>query len=774
MTGLVVSMSTLSASAAEPDHRIEWRGVSHIGAHDRLPTVPLRTEPFRVRFQTLDNDLTAASVRQFVAGAATRMFEAAVVDHRGPYAIWEAELDGRDVDQLQYDIEMVDGNDVDYLGPDGPSDDADPANRFTLDFVTLSHAPLGATPTSDGVVFRVWAPNAPSAYVRGSFNNWSLTNPMTRLGEDFIALVPEANAGDAYRFYFDATNTWKSDPLGRRILTSSSNNSVVVDPSAYVWTSGTFTPPPKKAMVCYELHIGTFAGLNDPFGSAPTPSRFVDLTARVDHLAELGVNVAYLNPVIEWPGASSGGYNPLSIAAIEAAMGTPEEFQEMVDALHARGIAVVLDVVYNHFDSRNHDLSNFTGPTAADNIFFDSPPASTPWGPQLDLDRDRVREIVMEAILMLFEEYRIDGLRVDALSAFSWGPQPDASNELMRTLNDLVKRRYSDKLIIAEVFGDDPWFTRSTSDGGLGFHTQYHTAYKDAVRGATLAGISARPVAEAAAKMSGELQGLRVFNYFELHDDAWPLNGNQRAVVALDSTAPHDSPLAVGRTKLAHAVTLLARGVPAILHGSEWLEDNGWQYFKIDWSHKTTYRGVFDFYRDLIHLRSSRPALFTTGSADAYHINDARNIFAFERWEDGGESFVVVANFSGQSREHRIGLPRDGRWRVAMNSDETRYFGGGDGSTGMLTVDAIAQDGFAQSTSLTIPSATLLLLWHEPGRCTGDFNGDDIVNLGDLALILSQFGETGPAIAADMDADNDVDLGDLGAFLAVFGESCAN
>ncbi len=774
---LVASLAgSLFVAAAEPDGRIEWRGVSHIGPHDRSPTVPLRNEPFRVRFQALDGDLTAARVRQFVAGVPTRVFPAETLYARGPYAVWEAALDGRDVDALSYDFELIDGNDVDYLGPDGLTDEPDVNNRFALDFMSLSHAPLGATVTSAGVAFRVWAPNAPTAHVRGAFNNWSLGNPMTRVGDDFIALVPQAAAGAAYKYYFGATSTWKSDPVARQLIPASSNNSVVVDPTAFSWQTGPFTPPAKKQMVCYELHIGTFAGRNDPLGGAPTPSRFVDVAARADHLAELGVNVAYLNPVIEWPGANSGGYNPLAIAAIESAMGTPDEFRAMVDALHARGIAVVLDVVYNHFDSGGHDLGNFTGPTAADNIFFDSPPASTPWGPQLDLDAPRVRQIVLEAAIQLFEEYRIDGLRVDAISAFTWGPQPDASNALLRDLNDLVKRRYTDKLIIAEVIGDDPWFTRSTSDGGLGFHTQYHTAFKDAVRNAALFNQAIGPVAQAATRMTGELQGLRVFNYFELHDDAWPLNGNQRAVQALDPSAPHDDAVAIGRSKLAHGVTLLARGVPAILHGTEWLEDSGWQYSKIDWSHKDTYRGVFDFYRDLIRLRTTRPALFTTAGAAAFHVHETPRVFAFERWEDGGESFVVVANFDDDAalgaNARRIGLPRDGRWRVALNSDDARYDGAGVGSSGVIAAESIPRDGQAFSALFDLPAHNFLLLWHEPGRCPGDLNGDDVVDLGDLALALSQFGEAGPAIAADMDADQDVDLGDLGAFLGLFGAIC--
>ncbi len=705
--------------AAQIDGQVDPDGLTHLPWHDRTPAVPVRSENFEVRFQSAANDLSSARVRQDVVGTPPRYFSAVRVGQRGPYDLWAAQVDGRDADRVLYQIEATDGADTDFLGQAGVGETGAPGGFFPLDFNTFEHAPPGATPATGGVAFRVLAPVAPTAFVRGEFNGFTLAHPMTRQGDEFIAFVPGAAAGDSYKYFFGATSTWKPDAFAKQLDPGDFNNSIVVDPAAYAWGTGPFTPPPFERMVCYQLHVGTFSGLNDPQGATGSPASFADATARVDHLAELGVNVVYLNPVHEWPAAFSGGYNPTTLTAIESALGSPDALKALVDALHARGIAVILDVVYNHFDAGANFLFAYTGPSAADNVFFDTPPADTPFGPQLDLDDPRLRQFVLDAAALMLEEYRMDGFRVDALSAFSFGPQPVASNFLLRDLNDLADARWKDKIMLGEVFGDDPFFTRPTSSGGLGFDSQYHTAFKDAVRSATFNAAFGSPNVGAlasAATRSGELSGTRVFNYFELHDDAWPLNSNQRAVRTIDPTPPHDNEFAVSRTKLAHGMTLLAKGIPSLLMGTEWLEDNGWEFEKIDWSQKTQYAQIFRFYSDLIRLRTSREALFADASAFAFHTNETADVFAFERAIPGGDSFVVLANFGGASYagagSYRIGLPRAGAWEVALQSDALEYGGFGAGTRGVVVAEPSPLHAFAQSAAFDLPARSFVLLEH--------------------------------------------------------------
>ncbi len=760
---------------AGPDGLVEGDGVSHLVRFDLSPRVPVRDAGFEVWFQTLRDDLTSARVRQFVSGTPVRVFDAAVVGQRGPYDLWSATVDGRDADLVEYDIELIDGADTDYAGPSGVGESAPAGGRFQLDFLTYAHAPYGATVLPGGQgVFRVFAPTAASANVRGTFNGWSLTDPMTRVGDDFIALVDGVSSGSQYKYYFPATATWQTGAFARRINFADNANTVVDAPDSHVWSSEPFAPDPAESLVLYQLHVGTFAGRNDPAGGAPTPSRFIDMTARADHLSELGVNAVYLNPVIEWPGSSSGGYNPINFTTIESSYGTPAQCRSMVDELHGRGIAVVLDLVYNHFDGGGTYLDFYTGAGAANDPFFDSPAAQTPWGPQPDLDDPAIRALMIEAAVSLLEEYRFDGFRMDALSAFIGSPQPAGGTAFLLELNELMERRYRDKLFIAEIFGDDPWASRPLASGGLGFDTQYHQFYRDSIRNAVFAlagvdGASDPDVTSLANSMTrrDELRGVRAFNYFELHDEAWPLNGRERAVRQIDPSPPSDSTIAVGASRLALGMTLLARGMPAFLMGSEWLEDDGWEFNKLDWSHKTQYAGQVALVSDLIGLRTARPELFAGALGRPTQIDEVANLFAVERVVGGGGSMLIVANFSSASvPARRFGLPRDGAWRVVLNSDAIIYDGSGVGSDGPVTVEAVPADGFNQSASLEIPGAGFLVLEHQTTpACVCERTGDqppavDVTDLLDY-LALWFVGDAG----ADLDASGATDVQDLLAFL---------
>jgi 1,4-alpha-glucan branching enzyme len=720
--GALPLLALLQAPAAlADDGQVDDRSLSHLGWHDRSPAVPVRGESFTVRFQALAGDLTSAAVRRYSSGAPAVSFPASLVDQRGPYAIWEAQVTGLNADRLEYDIEVVDGADTDYIGLDGHGESSPTGGPFALDFTTWEHAPRGATPTSDGVVFKVWAPTAPTCNVRGSFNGWSLSDPMLRVGADFVRLVPGASTGDEYKYYFGATQTWKSDPNARRMV--GLENSVVFDPDYFPWSVEHFTPPPFEAQVHYQLHVGSFAGRNDPYGPAANPSRFIDIVGRIPHLVELGVNVVYLNPVDEWPGSFSGGYNPISYTAIESSYGTPDELKFLVDTLHANGIAVILDVVPNHVDFSSNFLYGFQGPLdPLDNIYFDTPPYDTPWGPQLDLNQADVRAYVFDALVQKLEEYRFDGLRVDSVATMTGGPQGFFGYDLLREFNRLAERRWADKLIVAEEYSDAASVTRDVAQGGLGFDAQYHNAWKlsirDALLGSPASGANTSAVASAMTRTL-EPAGARVFNYFELHDEVWSLSGGERAVRTLDPTFPHDDPLATGRSKLGHGLNLLSKGVPAFVMGAEWIEDDDWQNQKIDWTHALLYGGVVDFFSELITLRTSEPALFADAAASTIHLNEGQDVFAVERSLAGGDSWMVVANIGPspwtEAVPYRFGLPRGGTWRVRINSDSTWYRGQGTGAVGFFDAEPIPYDGQPWSVALALPAEGLLLLEHDPG-----------------------------------------------------------
>ncbi len=702
---------TSATLAADQDGVVEWDGLSHLPDLDTRPLCPVDGQAFTVRMAAYAGDLT--SVRVQVDDGAVQWIDAAPASLRGPYEIWEATVPATVATSLLYWFELSDGADIDYLSASGVFDEVPVDGGFVVDFDTLIHAPVGATPIpGGGVVFKVWSPDRTSCHVRGEFNGWSTADPMAKVGEHFVLHVPEAEAGDMYKYFFQNSH-WNTDARARRLNPGDNYNAFVIDPFAYDWQVDDFQVPWFEEMVVYQLHIGTFAGRNDPYGAAPFPAGYPEVAARAGHLAELGVNAVMFNPFTEFPGDHSAGYNPVSAWAPEWIYGTPDELKQMVDALHAEGIAVLLDIVWNHFSFSDNFLWWYDGTQ----IYFDDPAVETPWGSQADFDRQAVREYFIESARMWLEEYRLDGFRMDATSYMNIPPQEASGWSLMQWLNYEMDRRWIDKIAIAEQLPDNSWITRPGDLGGAGFDSQYYDEFTDRLREEIFDASFGDPEMWKIRNIvngGGEyLSGRYVTNYLELHDEAWPTSGGQRMVKSIDGSFPHDDIYARGRIKLGQGLVFTAPGIPAMLMGSEWLEDTDFgtdSANRIDWSKKDTYRGTFDYFRDLIGLRKSIPALHADAPQDVFHLNESGNLIAFQRWAEG-EVVVVVANFSNSDYTgYRLGLPQAGIWHEAINSQDAAYDGNGMVNAGDIHSEALPYDGFDQSAMLDIPQMGLLVL----------------------------------------------------------------
>jgi 1,4-alpha-glucan branching enzyme len=672
-------------------------------------------EAFLVLFQSYQNDLSSARV--FLDdGGSTQWITASVVGQRGPYDIWQASIPVTSSSIISYYIELTDGSDTDYISVTGKQDNTPADGGWQLNFTTLEHAPVGATLATGGAVFKVWAPGASICYVRGDFNSWGFGDFMTKVGEHFIKFVSGASNGQEYKYFFNPGEIWKSDARARAFNSADNQNSILLDPFAYSWQLDDFATPPFEEMIVYQLHVGTFAGRNDPYGSAPHPSRYIDVAARVGHLVDLGVNAVMLNPVNEFPGDLSAGYNPVSMWAPEWAYGSADDFKYMVDVLHQNGIAVILDIIWNHFSFNDNYLWYYDGTQ----IYFDDPAVETPWGSQADMDRNAVRDYFLHSALHWLEEYHLDGFRMDAtgymtLQTGGWS--------LMQELNDLVDNRFANKVIIAEQLPDDDWVTRPTGIGGAGFDAQYYDYYTDSMRqeifDAALGDPEMWRIRDIINGGGQYLSGPRVFNYIELHDEAWPSSGGGRIVKAIDTTFPHDDIYARGRVKLGQGITTLAPGMPAFLMGLEWLEDTDFGTDagnRIDWSKKTTYADHFAFFPQLHALRKNN-AFLADAAWTVHHLNEGGNVIGFRRW-NGDEDFVVVANFSNTDyTNYRIGLPQDGSWWEPLNSQDSIYGGSGALNDGVLTADLIPHDGYGQSVAINLSKMALVVL--QKGDPTG-------------------------------------------------------
>lgn len=717
---LVAMAVPCNAGAAAPDNNVEWNGVGHVAWQDRRPLCPVGGEAFEARFQTYRNDITSARVQ--VDHGTVAWVNAARVGTRGPYDIWAAQVPAIAASTESYWIELTDGTDTDYLSVNGVSDGVPTDSGFVLNFTTLAHAPVGATLTSNGgAVFRVWAPTRISTTVAGEFNNWNFgANPLTKVGEHFIGFVPSVARRQQYKYRFNNA-VYNTDARARALNPSDNLNAHVENPFHYVWQVPDFDTPPFERMVIYQLHIGTFAGRNDPLGGTPFPSRYVDVAARAGQLARLGVNVVMFNPFTEFPGDFSAGYDPQTMWAPEWKYGTPDDCKAMVDSLHRHGIAVLLDIVWNHFTT----ASNFMWFYDGSQTYFDDPVVDTPWGAQADFDKAAVRDYYVESALYWLEEFHLDGFRMDGTDFMNMG-QPASGWSLMQRLNDEVDRRWANKVVIAEQLPDDPGITTPTSSGGAGFDAQYHDAFTDGLRQAVFDASFGDPnMAWVRSIILGggtSLSGSRVVNYLELHDEAWPTSGGQRIVKTIDPTAPHDDAFARGRVKLAQGLVLTAPGIPAILMGSDWLEDTDFgtaSANRIDWSKRVTYASTYKYFQDLIALRLTRPELYASASVHVFHVNEGGNVIGFRRYDAQGNVAVVIANFSNTDYgNYRIGVPVAGPWHERIDSQSSVYGGNGFDNPGTVSTDAIPADGFVQSVSLKVPQMGLIVLG--PGNATVD------------------------------------------------------
>lgn len=757
----------LTSAAIGSDNNVQWDLLSHETRYDLRPMVPMNGESFEARLLADRDDLTGARVGYWVDGAFVGWIDAAHEGVQGPKDIWGAPIPSVAGTTVEYVFEVIDGSDIDYVGAAGPSETI-PSERFVVDFATLEHARMGATPVAGGTVFRVWAPTRTSVQVRGEFNGWSTGDSLSKVGEDFIGFVAGAEAGDMYKYYFNNSH-WNTDPHAAELVASDNLNARISDPLAYQWQHDGFAAPPLDEWVVYQLHVGTFSGRNDPFGPAGTPSGYRDVGDRASHLAELGVNVVMLNPINEWPGTFSGGYNPITMYGWESSLGSAEDLKYMVDQLHGEGIAVILDVVWNHFASNDNFLWGFDGSQQ----YYDSPAQDTPWGAQADFDKQGVFDYFLDSVHHVMGEFRMDGYRQDAVMAMTdsgWTAQWGSGQDLMRAMNRLIDRRYSDAHAIAEIYIDSDWVIN-----GIEFDSQYHNSFKNAMRDAVFGASFGSPnIAGVAAALdgTGSVSGTEVFNYFELHDDAWPLNGHERAVRQIDTTFPHDDDFARGRTTLANTLTILSKGIPAILHGTEWLENDGWEENKIDWSHKATYDGVFRMYQDVIALRTGESALRANQGAWVYHTNNSADVLAFERWEIGGDSFVVVANFSNDDYgDYRVGLPRAGAWDVVFNSQSSVYDGSGYGTSGTIESEPVGSGPHGQSVSLQLPAMGVLVLRNSADiGCPADLNDDGELNFFDVSAFLVAY--TGGDLSVDFDGSGTLDFFDVSTFLVAFHAGC--
>lgn len=556
--------------------------------------------------------------------------------------------------------------------------------------VIAKHSGMGAIPSAKGVAFRVWAPNAEKVYVIGSFNNWNETSaPLVReQNGDWSIIIPDAKPGDEYRYLIHgpAGPLSRIDPYARKVTTAAGNG-IIYEPKAFAWGEDTFNMATGNELVIYEMHIGTFN-----VKETGHPGTFQSAIEKFPYLKELGINAIEVMPIAEFSGDFSWGYNPAHPFAVKSTYGGPDEFKLFVKAAHEQGIAVILDVVYNHLGPGDLDLWQFDGWSENEKggiYFYNNQCSQTPWGEtRPDYGRGEVRQYLRDNALMWFEEYHIDGLRWDMIIYIASidGNEENQANaipegwSLMQWINVEIQQLFPGKISIGESMRNNPWVTKDVGAGGAGFNTQWDAEFVHPIRQAVILLDDklrdAGEVGKAIEHRYDEDAFKRVI-YTESHDEI--ANGRARVPEEI-WPGKVDSWFSKKRSTLGAAIVLTSPGIPMIFQGQELLEDRWFQdKDPIDWSRVEGENGILSMYRDLIALRRNRSGV-TRGlcgqNIRIYHVNNEAKVIVFHRWDEQGptDSVVVVVNMTNQNRDgYVIGFPRAGLWKTRFNSDSYNY-----------------------------------------------------------------------------------------------------
>ena len=325
-------------------------------------------------------------------------------------------------------------------------------------------ARLGATPVGTGTRFEVWAPNASSVEV-------VLDGSTVAMAADpdagtWVTTIDGVGHGDRYRIRLDGGEAL-ADPASGWQPDGIDGPSAVVDASRFAWSDAGWAGVPLADTVLYELHVGTF-----------TPEGTLDAAiAQLARLAALGVTTVELMPLNQFPGARNWGYDGVFWSAVQDTYGGPEALARFVDAAHAAGLGVVVDVVYNHVGPLGSVHRRF-GPYFVDTV-------ATPWGDALNVAEagsDTVRRTILESACRWIEDFHVDGLRVDAVHAIHDPTARPFLEELTRAVHEAGAAAGRTVVVIAESSDNDPRMVRPDEAGGNGFDAVWDDDVHHALR----------------------------------------------------------------------------------------------------------------------------------------------------------------------------------------------------------------------------------------------------------------------------------------------------
>jgi 1,4-alpha-glucan branching enzyme len=652
-----------------------------------------------------------------------------------------------------------------------------------------SNTAMGANLVANGATFRVWAPDAEAVYVNGMFGGTSVFSKDTdrglllRKNSDgrWTGFLDGVQDGDRYKFYVvgKGANGFKRDPYARELTTPAdfpgtfgfpSCDCVVRDPTRYQWRSEGFRPPAFNDLIIYQFHVGVFSGPDAK--RRQCEGTFLDALDKVEHLVRLGVNAIEPLPIDEAGADRSIGYDGRDFFSPEMAFGAPDadltshvqkvnalfaaknkpgvgetdligsmaQLKVMIDIFHLYGIAVILDVVYNHAGPFSGDddclyFFDLRAPPSAsnkndnDSLYFTD--QGVAGGLAFAYWNQDVRQFLIDNGRFFYDEYRVDGLRFDLVNEID----NHGGAGFCQDLTGTYRTHRPPNPLIAEYWRDPRRRAVDAPSQGLGFDA----AWDDRLRGELWGVVSAASVgaggivglAGLAAALTFRPDDLpdfwRAVTCIENHDEV-QIGRNPRIPFRAD---PNDrrSWYARSRSRVANAVLLTAPGMPMLFMGQELLEDKQWDaggsnlVFFDGLDPVNGQRVMQDFYRfmqELVALRKHHPAL-RGEHCRVPVVRDNDRVLVMHRWLEGvGRDIIVVVSLNERTfnePNYQLGFPQGGRWLEAFNSDVYDDIGRRTplGNGGAIFADGPPMDGFQFSAGVIVPANSVLVFARDGG-----------------------------------------------------------
>jgi 1,4-alpha-glucan branching enzyme len=597
-----------------------------------------------------------------------------------------------------------------------------------------------------GTAFAVWAPAARAVSVVGDFNSWDgRLHPMRTLGGSGVweLFLPDVVEGARYKYEILGAHgelLLKADPYALEAEVPP-NTASVVNRRHHRWSDSELdyveqrrrSLPFDRPVSIYEVHLGSWRHRVGGDGSDNRPLSYRELADELSaYVKDMGFTHIELMPVMHHPFAGSWGYQVTGYYAPSPRFGSPDDLREFVEGMHGHGVGVILDWVPAHFPRDEFALARFDG-TA---LYEHADPrrgAHPDWGTLVfNFARHEVRNFLTANALFWLREYHVDGIRVDAVASMlyldysrregEWVPNEFGGREdldavsFLKELNTLVHGREPGVISAAEESTAWPGVSRPTYVGGLGFGFKWNMGWMHD----TLSYFQQDPVYR--RYHHHELTFSLMYAFSEnfilplSHDEVVHGKGSLYTKMAGD----HWQKLANLRT--LYAYMWAHPGKKLLFMGQEFAQIDEWSEERsLDWHllERGDHAGIQALVRDLNRIYRDEPALWEVDSEPAgfYWLepNDAdNNVVAFaRRSREGRRVIVCVLNLAPVVREgYRIGLPRSGRWREALNSDSELYGGGNVGNWGAIDAEPRPWGGQQFSAALTLPP--LGALWLAP------------------------------------------------------------